>query len=196
MGALQPIAQYSWEEAHRMITSAAPAVLHLHGFTIKTKSDRYKLFSTNRKCVVCGAVGHTMVLESHYIDCPPVDGHYRAAHFNLYGGKNLGKLFTKDHILPRSKGGADALENYQTMCAPCNQQKGDKIPGEKVVLVSWNLAFRAMQLGARATKSTWDSCQYLQLQGNQLLLLQNGKIVKSFSVPPSGFLRNRWRIDA
>ena len=34
---------------------------------------------------------------------------------------------TKDHILPRSKGGIDDISNYQTMCKPCNEVKGNKL---------------------------------------------------------------------
>lgn len=31
---------------------------------------------------------------------------------------------TKDHKLAKSKGGTDDLDNYQTMCATCNNLKG------------------------------------------------------------------------
>lgn len=37
-------------------------------------------------------------------------------------------LFTKDHIHPRSKGGANSLKNYQPMCSPCNGAKADSLP--------------------------------------------------------------------
>ena len=36
-------------------------------------------------------------------------------------------LMTKDHILPRSKGGIDDISNYQTMCKLCNEAKGNKL---------------------------------------------------------------------
>jgi hypothetical protein len=29
-----------------------------------------------------------------------------------------------DHIIPWSRGGADTVENFQTMCRPCNSSKG------------------------------------------------------------------------
>jgi 5-methylcytosine-specific restriction enzyme A len=31
---------------------------------------------------------------------------------------------TVDHILPRARGGTDALDNLQAMCGPCNYAKG------------------------------------------------------------------------
>jgi hypothetical protein len=45
-------------------------------------------------------------------------------HFNLYGivdGKYV--LMTKDHKVPRSKGGPEKMSNMQTMCTHCNARK-------------------------------------------------------------------------
>lgn len=36
-------------------------------------------------------------------------------------------LMTKDHIIPKSKGGADDISNYQTMCERCNEAKGNRL---------------------------------------------------------------------
>ncbi len=37
---------------------------------------------------------------------------------------------TFDHLVPRSRGGLTRWENVVTACAPCNLQKGGKLPGE------------------------------------------------------------------
>lgn len=90
------------------------------GFLCKVYSQRYELFLQNTKCVKCGLIGTYYKLEKQ-VDA----NHY---HFNLYGIKdNKEVLFTKDHIIPRSKGGKNWLQNYQTMCYECNQEKEDSL---------------------------------------------------------------------
>ena len=49
---------------------------------------------------------------------------------------------TVDHIIPKSKGGPDELDNYQPMCARCNHKKGN---GDKHFNVSNKLS--GVQLG-------------------------------------------------
>jgi hypothetical protein len=41
-------------------------------------------------------------------------------------GSHDGAILHVDHIVPRSKGGKDALENYQTLCDLCNIGKSNK----------------------------------------------------------------------
>jgi hypothetical protein len=35
-----------------------------------------------------------------------------------------------DHVVPRSRGGPDALQNLATACRPCNLSKGARTPAE------------------------------------------------------------------
>jgi 5-methylcytosine-specific restriction endonuclease McrA len=97
------------------------------GHEIRMGSQRYELFKEKGcTCVKCGIVGTFFALEK------PVDrdgkGHHKNFHFNLYGINKKGEevMLTKDHILPKSKGGTSLLSNYQTMCYQCNCEKGNK----------------------------------------------------------------------
>lgn len=37
-----------------------------------------------------------------------------------------GVATTADHIIPKSRGGADTMSNLQAACAPCNGLKGNR----------------------------------------------------------------------
>lgn len=85
-------------------------------YEIKMNSQRYLLFKKCRTCVSCGLHATKMVLETLPDGSNP--------HFNLYGVEDDGLiLFTKDHRKPRAFGGTDTMDNYEVMCAPCNQLK-------------------------------------------------------------------------
>ncbi|BCT75025.1 HNH endonuclease [Sinomonas cyclohexanicum] len=58
----------------------------------------------------------------------------RDAHACAYCGK---AAHTVDHVLPRSRGGADSWENLVACCLRCNNVKGDHTPGE----MGWKLRF-------------------------------------------------------
>lgn len=87
---------------------------------VRMNSIRYHLFAQSRVCACCGRVGTVMLLDVH-------GQIYSRAHFNLYAVEN-GELIlmTRDHIVPRSRGGQDVLENLQTLCTECNGKKGDR----------------------------------------------------------------------
>ena len=87
-------------------------------------SDRYELFyEKGVVCVYCGIEGKFFAKEHNL---------KMGWHLNLYAKDTEGKevLMTKDHIIPKSKGGKDELENYQPMCVKCNSFKGNKMPDE------------------------------------------------------------------
>lgn len=111
-----------WEEefgsmAHRQHDRISTT---LDGFPVKTWSQRYAVFRNNTKCAVCGMEATHYRLERQI--------GAKNYHFNLYGMKDEEEiLFTKDHILPVSKGGKNTMDNYQTMCQICNQEKADQV---------------------------------------------------------------------
>jgi len=88
-------------------------------YKVNTSSLRYHVFAQSSICECCGLQGKRMLL-----DLPPGA---ITPHFNLYGedGNEL-ILMTKDHKIPKSKGGSDNLDNFQTLCTRCNNAKGDK----------------------------------------------------------------------
>lgn len=95
--------------------------VELDGDVIKGNSQRYQLFFIKGcSCVKCGIEGKYFAKERAIKD--------KSYHLNLYGIDDNGQevLITKDHIIPKSKGGKDILENYQTMCIRCNEEKGNK----------------------------------------------------------------------
>jgi 5-methylcytosine-specific restriction endonuclease McrA len=93
----------------------------VEGYDVYTTSLRYKTFiEKGYKCVCCGRTGAYYVLEKSH------GSNLKRAHFNLYSEDDV--LMTKDHILPKKMGGADCIENMQTMCAICNSEKGCTVP--------------------------------------------------------------------
>jgi hypothetical protein len=93
---------------------------------VRRNSQRYILFKEKGlTCVCCGLTANKAYVEMTKQDLESGS----TAHINLYHVDSKGKriLFTKDHIIPRSKGGKDIQENYQVMCSPCNQNKGNEL---------------------------------------------------------------------
>lgn len=99
-----------------------------HYTTVKMGAHRYQLFALKgTDCVKCGIKGKFFALERAIV--------YDTLkfHFNLYGIDNCNNevMITKDHIIPKSKGGKNTLDNYQPLCYRCNQHKGNKIENVK-----------------------------------------------------------------
>jgi 5-methylcytosine-specific restriction endonuclease McrA len=98
------------------------AKIELDGDIIKGNSQRYQTFFTKgTKCVCCGIEGRYFAKEK----CVNA----KSYHLNLYAIDENGEevLMTKDHIIPRSKGGKNNISNYQTMCERCNVAKGNRL---------------------------------------------------------------------
>ena len=92
----------------------------IKGDKIKITSIRLNVFkNSNLVCPICDARASYFAKEKNIND--------KNYHLNLYGIYNNQEiLFTRDHILPRSLGGKDTLENQQIMCKPCNLLKGNR----------------------------------------------------------------------
>jgi len=114
------IAEYGFDEVFPYITETETKREYLvsgDSYLVRMNSDRYFVFKSNPNCVSCGLEGTKFMLDINPGDQSP--------HFNLYGEEN-GRLvlMTKDHILAKSQGGQDELNNYQTHCSICNNLKG------------------------------------------------------------------------
>lgn len=99
-----------------------------HYITVAMGSHRYQLFALKgTDCVKCGIKGQFFALERS------VCNDTSKFHFNLYGIDKDGykMMITKDHIIPRSRGGKNTLDNYQPLCYSCNQRKANRIENVK-----------------------------------------------------------------
>lgn len=154
------IAQFSMEQILPRIGSGMPKFeldTPQGVFKVKANSTRLECLKRNQQCVRCRRKGTIWILENSVqnpprvaincfiADCPwcsmvrpqiPVG--YQNPHLNLYHRSRNGQLLlmTQDHIIPKSRGGADKIENLQTMCQQCNCFKGSMSPEEYLKVAS------------------------------------------------------------
>jgi 5-methylcytosine-specific restriction endonuclease McrA len=99
----------------------------LDGHLINVNSLRLHIFKLKGiRCVKCGISGTFFIKERTPLkpNSKRQDDFY---HLNLYAVVDDREiLMTKDHIIPKSKGGSNQIENLQTMCVNCNHVKGDE----------------------------------------------------------------------
>jgi 5-methylcytosine-specific restriction endonuclease McrA len=118
---LQHIASYTADEILSLVTEKdcrMEFIVNDTAYWVRMNSDRYLVFRNSRRCASCGIEGTKIHLDLNPGDSSP--------HFNLYaeeGNKLI--LMTKDHRIPKSKGGQNTLDNYVTMCSVCNNLKGN-----------------------------------------------------------------------
>ena len=97
----------------------------VEGYDVYVKSLRYMTFyQKGVKCACCNRTGNYFKLDG--------DANTKRRHFNLYSED--GVLMTKDHIIPKSLGGMDIIDNMQTMCVECNVKKGNGIDEEYKII--------------------------------------------------------------
>jgi len=90
------------------------------GDLVKMNSQRYHLFKHKGCKCKCGVEGTFFAKERHF--------NSDRWHFNLYGFRDGTEvMLTKDHIVPKSKGGPNHFDNYEPMCLDCNSDKADEL---------------------------------------------------------------------
>lgn len=91
-------------------------------YRVNMWSLRFHTFKKSIRCRNCGIEGKFFALER------PVNHTEEQYHFNMYAVLENGQelLMTKDHIVPKSKGGKDHIDNMQTMCKVCNELKSNR----------------------------------------------------------------------
>lgn len=84
----------------------------------KRRSYWYHLIKHNNlKCPISKEIVCYCRLDNHIIN--------NTKHYNFYSGNDI--FFTIDHIIPKSKGGIDSIENIQPMIAVENFKKSNNI---------------------------------------------------------------------
>lgn len=103
--------------------SKQSSIISFCGLEFTAKNDNMKTFENSLQCNCCGESASYFKVEEN------IHENRKATYImRLYGvinGKEI--LFTKDHIIPKAKGGKNQLRNYQTMCEKCNKEKGSRL---------------------------------------------------------------------
>lgn len=129
----QPVEWLSWQETTCLY--ARGMVAWTLGDTIRTVRGGISRFSGQRSCIAL----HSIVACSGHIAhkprlVPPLNNRAlfrRDLHLCMYCGTKPGEReLTRDHIVPRSRGGLDTWPNVVTACRRCNQRKGCRLPEE------------------------------------------------------------------
>jgi len=113
----------------RAARTGGPERIELDGELVAVTSVRLQTFAfKGTRCVSCGIEGlRFRKVRTHPSDTRP--------HINLYAAGQsdlIEVLMTKDHIIPRARGGSDALSNMQTMCFRCNERKGSSMEPDRL----------------------------------------------------------------
>lgn len=109
-----------WQSTTQSCCNECPVISMETCDSSNYRYDNFFLHGTD--CVSCGLKGQYFWLEKNN------DNRTKTWHFNLYGVDENGRevQMTKDHIIPKSCGGKNHVDNYQPMCCRCNLAKSNK----------------------------------------------------------------------
>lgn len=129
----QPVEWLSWQEATCLY--ARDMVAWTLGETVRTVRGGVSRLTGLQSAIAL----HSIVACSGHTPCrprtvPPLTNSAlfrRDLQLCMYcGEKTPERELTRDHVVPRSRGGADTWTNVVAACRRCNQRKGSRLPGE------------------------------------------------------------------
>lgn len=127
--------------------------IEIDGYQVYKDSWRYRTFyQKGLKCACCNRVGSYFKLHTD-------SKNLERAHFNLFADD--GTLMTKDHIIPKSKGGPDCIENFQTMCQECNEKKKSTMPD---IIPDIHLNIKRKEIKAINLKNNEDVMEFYNIE--------------------------------
>ena len=130
----QPVEWLAWEDAvclyarELVLWTLGDAVLQIRGGHSRFDGSRSKL--DIHSIIACEGRVATPLRQ-----VPPLTNQAlfrRDRNLCLYcGDEHLDRELTRDHVLPRSRGGSDQWDNVVAACRRCNHRKGDRLPHER-----------------------------------------------------------------
>lgn len=136
----EPLSVITVPRAINLILAGKAVVVEQSGHFLRTVRDKYPIPS--------------VIALRTYMNVPRRRAHWsrkgvliRDGYICIYCGTQPGAVergkvmtksdFTVDHILPRSRGGRDQWTNTACACYTCNHRKGNRLPNEAGMKLSW-----------------------------------------------------------
>lgn len=118
--------RYAIDEIVNYINSDESYV-ELDGTRVKVEGLRLNTFTKHTVCIECSREA------THFRIASNNDSKNGPTSFHLCLWSDDLIQMTKDHIIPKSKGGADHISNMQCMCTKCNMKKGNTMTDNDIL---------------------------------------------------------------